>query len=59
MTRREKQCKRILSTSLLDAIVPSDPNRGLPIIRLAGSWLSRWPWTQMKKIEQVRQGDQT
>ena len=30
MTRREKQCKGILGTSLLEAIVPSEPNRDLP-----------------------------
>ena len=30
MTRREAQCNGILSTSLLDAIVPSKPNRDLP-----------------------------
>ena len=42
LTRREKQCKRILSTSLLDAIVPSEPNRGLPN-GMVVFWVSHFP----------------
>ena len=45
VTRGEKQWERIHSTSLLEATFPSKPNRGLPIIRLAGSGLGRLPLT--------------
>ena len=61
MTRREKQWRRILSTSLLDATVPSDEvssnsdceNRTVIKIekswkRHAGTWLSRLPLTKME-----------
>ena len=39
MTRREKQCKGILSTSLLDAIVPSEQL----VIFQAARWFLGWP----------------
>ena len=66
MTRREKQWRRILSTSLLDATVPSDEvssksdceNRTGKIkfwfdIRHAGSWLGRSPFrkSDIKTVE--------
>ena len=54
MTRREKQCKGILSTSLLDAIVPSEPTRDLPngkvVFGLATSHCRKLTW----KMKQVR-----
>ena len=59
MTRGEKQCQGILSKSVLEATFPSKPSRYLPwqiaktmqwkkekqkpIVRHAGSWLSRLP----------------
>ena len=61
MTRSEKQWRRILSTSLLDATVPSDEvssnsdceNRAVIKIeknwkRHAGTWLSRLPLTKLE-----------
>ena len=54
VTRREKQCKGILSTSLLDAIVPSEPTRDLPngkvVFGLATSHCRKLIW----KMKQVR-----
>ena len=62
VTRGEKQCEGILSMSLLKATYPSEPSRYLsskiattvpwkkekqkPIVRHAGSWLSRLPLTK-------------
>ena len=60
VTRGEKQWERIHSTSLLEATFPSKPNRGLPIIRLAGSGLGRlpltvkWKWKQRRYVQLIR-----
>ena len=50
MTRSQKLCEGNHSTSLLDATFPSEPNRDLPFVRLAGSGLSRLPLTINWKI---------
>ena len=54
MTRREKQCKGILSMPLLDAMVPSEPTRDLPngkvVFGLATSHCRKLIW----KMKQVR-----
>ena len=69
MTRREKQCGGILSTSLLDATVPSDEvgsnsdcenranrrNQQIVWKRLGGSWVSHVPLQKLDmKLKQVR-----
>ena len=69
MTRREKQCRGILSTSLLDATVPSDEvgsnsdcenranrrNQQIVWKRLGGSWVSHVPLQKLDmKLKQVR-----
>ena len=70
MTRREKQCRRNLSTSLLDATVPSDEigsssdceNRAKREImfvlkRHGGSWVSHVP-SRKQELMQVRPAGQ-
>ena len=61
MTRREKQCKGILSMPLLDAMVPSEPTRDLPngkvVFGLATSHSRNL--TKQKLKWQVRWVDQT
>ena len=75
MTRREKHWRRILSTSMLDATVPSDDvinksdceNRANRKVkqnvgkRLGGSWVSHVPLqkTWHEKPKQVRRDDQS
>ena len=62
MIRSEELCEGNLSTSLFERFSGSDAaqsdceNRTVVKVekRDAGSWLSRLPWTKMKKIEQVR-----
>ena len=58
MTRVEKQSERIHSTSLLEATLPSKPNRGLPFVRHGGFWVGHFPVLKIEMIKQVHQGDQ-
>ena len=65
MIGSEKLCEGNLSTSLLEGCSGSDAAQSIAKTvqlidlktvgkRHAGTWLSRLPWTKMKKIEQVR-----
>ena len=58
MTRVEKQSARIHSTALLEATLPSKPNRGLPFVRHGGFWVGHFPLLKIEMVKQVHQGDQ-